>query len=150
MKKAILPIDVELWYETPEERDAKVEVIKTLLTEITKSKDKFNDMKKINNYLAIIKGENRPKWYLVTNISLSLMFVSLLSVIILGISTFRWELVSSTYLGGDSAYWYFLSDAVKDPALEYWKIIITGCNDLACNTDKWVVFRRYIDYYSIF
>jgi hypothetical protein len=55
MKKAIFPIEVELGYETIEERDKKVNIIKDLLTEIIKSKDKYNDIKKLNKYLSIIK-----------------------------------------------------------------------------------------------
>jgi len=55
MKTVVLPIDVELAYENEEDKNNKINVIKDLLTEITRSKDKVNDMKKLNSYLSIIK-----------------------------------------------------------------------------------------------
>ena len=59
MKTAILPIDVEIWYENEKEKNYKINVIKDLLTEITKSDDKVNDMKKLHKYLSIIKWNKR-------------------------------------------------------------------------------------------
>ncbi len=147
MKKAIFPIDVELWYETPEERDAKVKVIKELLTAIIKSKDKFNDMKKLNNYLAIIKGSKLPKWYYYTNILSAIVFVTIVSIMILWITSFRWELVSSVYLWWPGGYWYALNEKTEN--LYYTEFKITKwCNESACITDKWAVFKRNIDYYT--
>jgi hypothetical protein len=150
MKKAIFPIEVELWYETIEERDAKINILKEFLTEIIKSKDRFNDMKKLQKYLSIIKWTKQPLKYYVFNILLSILFVTIISVLILWISIHNWNLVSSTYLWWSKWFWYYLIEGKWEEKLEFWEFLVNGCNDIACNTNKWVVLRRYIDYYSVF
>jgi hypothetical protein len=79
-----------------------------------------------------------------------LIFVTLISIIILWINIHNNHLVASIYLGWDSWYWYYLVNSKWTEKLEYWIFDIYWCNDIACNTNKWIVLRRYIDYYSIF
>ena len=150
MNKIILPIDVEIWYINEKDKTEKIEVIKNLLIEITRSKDKINDIKKLNKYLSIIKWEKQSKWFYVLQLWISFLFIIIISIMILGIRFYNWELVSTNYLWRNSAYWYYLQWNGWDETLKYWKININWCNDDACNTDKWVVIRRYIDYYTFF
>jgi len=146
MQKVIFPIDVELVYESEEEKNEKLEVINTLLLEITKSKDRFSDIKKLNKFLSIIKWNKQPKSFYITQISISVFFVSIVSIVLLGITYFRSDIVSTIYLWWNKWYWYFL----VDNKLEYWEFNVKWCSNIACETNKWIVLKRYIDYYSIF
>lgn len=150
MNKVTLPIDVEIWYIDEKDKNEKVEIIKTLLTEITRSEDKVNDIKRLNSYLSIIKWYKQSKLFYVLQVGLSFLFIIIISIMILGIRFYNWELVTSNYLWWDEAYWYYLQWNEWEEKLNFWKITINGCNETACNTNKWVVIKRYIDYYTIF
>lgn len=99
MKKAIFPIDVEIGYNEIHERDEKVNLIKELLTFVTKSDDKVNDLKKMNRYFSILKGEVQPRHFYVSQFFLSLFIVLLMSVIILDVRIKSGSIVSASYIG---------------------------------------------------
>lgn len=150
MNNTIFQIDVDIHHKTDAERDEKIWVVTELLTEIMKSKEGTNDMKRINRFLAIIKGRKQTKLFYIMQVLLSFIIICLLLVISFWISIKNWDLMVSSYVWWNIAYGYYIKETNNGSWLWYGKIEIDGCSETACTTDRWIVLKRYIDYYSVF
>jgi len=152
MKKVILPIDVEIWYTNENEKNEKIEIIKDLLTTITKSNNKLSTWRRLKRYLSIVRWEKQSRQFYVIQAVLTFIIISLLSIIILWLSIRDGTVVSNTYVWGSEAFGFYLVEDKENnkTKLDYGRFEINGCNDIACNTSKWVVIKRFIDYYTLF
>ena len=142
MNKIKLPLELNILYNSEEEKKKKIEAITSLLKEIWDWNNNIDDLNNIKKLTQILKNKISKKTYIFYWV-ITFIFLFILFNTTIWLWIFNWKLKTNIYLWQNHGYWYYINNL----QLEYWEFKIKWCNINACISDKWMVLKRLIDYY---
>lgn len=142
MQKIKIPIELEIEYWNEEEKKIKKEAIITVLKELATGSN-IEEYKNIKQFIDFIRWKKTNKLFLWFQIGLSLFLIFIITYFSLGLWIDKNWIRTKIYLGQKNVVWTY----IVNNKLEYWKIKIESCSKNACISEKWIILRRFIDYY---